>query len=230
MAWASSRAPGPTSRRPAAPPSSACAITCCASSSRRASSDWSCPSTTTAMEKATLDLVAANRQESCYLRHLAFIGSGSMGVDPGDNPVRLAIASWKWGAYLGEEGLRRGVRLVVSTHCPPVLRFVVRPRQGDGQLHHRRAGEARGGAARLRRLRDARRQRLCRRVQRRQPVHRPRRRHQDAAAAWDPARHHPRHGAVAGGASAAGRCSRCRSPATRCTPPTRSSSPAPPPR
>lgn len=70
-----------------------------------------------AMEKATLDLIAANRQESCYLRHLAFIGSGSMGVDPGDNPVRLAIASWKWGAYLGEEGLRRGVRLAVSTHA-----------------------------------------------------------------------------------------------------------------
>ena len=69
------------------------------------------------MEKATLDLVAANEHDSCYLRHLAFIGSGSMGVDPGDNPVRMAIASWKWGAYLGEEGLRKGVRLAVSTHA-----------------------------------------------------------------------------------------------------------------
>jgi branched-chain amino acid aminotransferase len=69
------------------------------------------------IEKATLDLVAANEHDSCYLRHLAFIGSGSMGVDPGDNPVRLGIASWKWGAYLGEEGLLKGVRLAVSTHA-----------------------------------------------------------------------------------------------------------------
>jgi branched-chain amino acid aminotransferase len=69
------------------------------------------------MEEATLELIAANRLDSCYLRHLAYIGSGSMGVDPGDNPVRLAIASWKWGAYLGEEGLRKGVRLAVSTHA-----------------------------------------------------------------------------------------------------------------
>ena len=69
------------------------------------------------MEKASLELVAANQLESCYLRHLAYIGDGSMGVDPGDNPVRLAIASWKWGAYLGEEGMRKGVRLAVSTHA-----------------------------------------------------------------------------------------------------------------
>ncbi|MFQ5349766.1 MAG: branched-chain amino acid transaminase [Thermoanaerobaculia bacterium] len=69
------------------------------------------------MVKATLDLVEANELESCYLRHLAFIGDGSMGVDPGDNPIRLAIASWKWGAYLGEEGMRKGVRLAVSTHA-----------------------------------------------------------------------------------------------------------------
>jgi branched-chain amino acid aminotransferase len=69
------------------------------------------------MEKATLDLVEANGLDSCYFRHLAFIGDGSMGVDPGDNPIRLAIASWKWGAYLGEEGMRKGVRLAVSSHA-----------------------------------------------------------------------------------------------------------------
>ena len=67
--------------------------------------------------KASLDLIEANEHDACYLRHLAFIGSGSMGVDPGDNPVRVAIASWKWGAYLGEEGMRKGVRLAVSTHA-----------------------------------------------------------------------------------------------------------------
>ena len=69
------------------------------------------------LEKASLDLIEANEHDSCYLRHLAFIGSGSMGVDPAENPVRIGIASWKWGAYLGEEGLRKGVRLAVSTHA-----------------------------------------------------------------------------------------------------------------
>jgi branched-chain amino acid aminotransferase len=69
------------------------------------------------MQKATLDLLEANGHKSCYFRHLIFVGDGSMGVDPGDNPIRLAIASWKWGAYLGEEGLRKGVRLLVSTHA-----------------------------------------------------------------------------------------------------------------
>ena len=69
------------------------------------------------MERATLELIAANGLDSCYIRHLAFIGDGSMGVDPGDNPIRLAIAAWKWGAYLGEDGLRNGVRLAVSTHA-----------------------------------------------------------------------------------------------------------------
>ena len=69
------------------------------------------------MEKATLDLLEANEHSSCYFRHLAFIGDGSMGVDPGDNPIRVSIASWKWGAYLGEEGMKKGVRLAVSTHA-----------------------------------------------------------------------------------------------------------------
>ncbi len=68
------------------------------------------------LRDATLELVASGGQPSCYVRHLAFIGSGGMGVDPGDNPIRVGIATWKWGAYLGEAGMREGVRLAVASH------------------------------------------------------------------------------------------------------------------
>ncbi len=69
------------------------------------------------IREATLELIAANGHTSCYVRHLAFIGHGVMGLDPADNPVRLAIATWHWGAYLGEEGMRDGVRLAIASHA-----------------------------------------------------------------------------------------------------------------
>jgi branched-chain amino acid aminotransferase len=50
-----------------------------------------------------------------YIRPLAFIGEGAMGLNPGDNPIRVAVIAWPWGAYLGEEGLERGIRAKVST-------------------------------------------------------------------------------------------------------------------
>ena len=51
-----------------------------------------------------------------YIRPLVFIGDGVMGVHPKDNPVRLTIAAWKWGAYLGDEGLKKGIRVKVSSY------------------------------------------------------------------------------------------------------------------
>lgn len=69
--------------------------------------------------EATLQLIAANEHDSCYIRHLAFIGAGVMGLYPGDNPIRASITTWPWGAYLGEEGLRRGVRCKISSFARP---------------------------------------------------------------------------------------------------------------
>ncbi|HYY32487.1 MAG TPA: branched-chain amino acid transaminase [Gaiellaceae bacterium] len=61
------------------------------------------------------EVIAANGLAECYLRPIAFYGYGELGVHPGTNPIDVAIMSWPWGAYLGEEGLERGVRAKVSS-------------------------------------------------------------------------------------------------------------------
>ena len=64
---------------------------------------------------AIVETVRVNRLEACYIRPLLFIGYGAMGLYPGENPVRLAIAAWRWGTYLGEEALSKGIRAKVSS-------------------------------------------------------------------------------------------------------------------
>jgi branched-chain amino acid aminotransferase len=60
-------------------------------------------------------VVKENRLESCYLRPLTWIGSEKLGVSPKGNTIHLMVAAWAWGAYLGEEGLRRGIRVKTSS-------------------------------------------------------------------------------------------------------------------
>ena len=69
--------------------------------------------------QACLDLIRANNLDECYLRPLAFLGEGAMGLYGRDNPVRLCIAAWRWGAYLGDEGLERGIRAKISSYSRP---------------------------------------------------------------------------------------------------------------
>ncbi len=64
---------------------------------------------------AIVETVRVNRLEACYIRPLLYIGYGAMGLYPGDNPIHLAIAAWRWGTYLGEEGLSKGIRVKVSS-------------------------------------------------------------------------------------------------------------------
>jgi branched-chain amino acid aminotransferase len=64
---------------------------------------------------AVVETVRANGLKECYIRPIAFIGYGPLGLFPRDNPVSLAIAAWPWGAYLGEEGLEKGIRIKVSS-------------------------------------------------------------------------------------------------------------------
>jgi len=73
------------------------------------------PFSTEELRQACHEVVAANGLDECYLRPIAFYGYGELGVHPGTNPVDVAIMSWPWGAYLGEEGLERGVRAKVSS-------------------------------------------------------------------------------------------------------------------
>ncbi len=60
-------------------------------------------------------VVAENGLESAYVRPIAFCGYGSLGIDPGDQAPEVAIAAMEWGAYLGTEGLEKGVDVCVSS-------------------------------------------------------------------------------------------------------------------
>ncbi|MFQ5329980.1 MAG: branched-chain amino acid transaminase [Thermodesulfobacteriota bacterium] len=73
------------------------------------------PFTREAIVEATFATLRANDLKEGYLRHLVYLGDGSMGLFPQDNPVRLSIAAWAWGAYLGEDGLKNGIRAKVSS-------------------------------------------------------------------------------------------------------------------
>ncbi len=64
---------------------------------------------------ATHELIRRNELRSCYIRPLAFRGYGEMGLYAREAPVEVMVAVWTWGAYLGEESKRRGVRAKVSS-------------------------------------------------------------------------------------------------------------------
>ncbi len=65
--------------------------------------------------EAIVETVRVNKLEACYIRPLVYIGYGAMGVYPGDNPIKLAIAAWTWGSYLGDDALANGMRACVSS-------------------------------------------------------------------------------------------------------------------
>ena len=66
--------------------------------------------------QAQKDVVRLNNLESCYLRPLTWIGSQKLGVSPKGNKIHIMVAAWAWGAYLGEEGLKRGIRVKTSSY------------------------------------------------------------------------------------------------------------------
>lgn len=65
--------------------------------------------------EAQKEVVRANKLASCYLRPIAWIGSEKLGVAVKGNTIHLAIAAWPWGAYLGEEGLAKGIKVKTSS-------------------------------------------------------------------------------------------------------------------
>jgi branched-chain amino acid aminotransferase len=79
------------------------------------------PFTRAHVVEAVRRTVAANNLSSCYIRPLVYLGYGEMGLNTLPCPVQVSIAVWPWGAYLGEEGLEKGVRVKVSSwqrHAP----------------------------------------------------------------------------------------------------------------
>jgi branched-chain amino acid aminotransferase len=82
------------------------------------------PYTPEDVTQAILETLRSNEQKAAYIRPIAFIGDGAMGLHPQDNPIRVSIITWPWGAYLGEEGLTKGIRAKVSSytrHHPNIL-------------------------------------------------------------------------------------------------------------
>lgn len=81
------------------------------------------PFTEEQINRAHIDVVKANNLASCYFRPMAYYGSGKLGVAPKQDDVQVILAAWAWGAYLGEEGMRKGIRVHVSSftrHHPNV--------------------------------------------------------------------------------------------------------------
>ena len=74
------------------------------------------PYTPAEVEAAILETLRSNDLKDAYIRPLAFIGTGRMGLYAFDNPTRVAITVWNWGAYLGDEGLNKGIRATVSSY------------------------------------------------------------------------------------------------------------------
>ena len=69
------------------------------------------PFTVEQVMDAQRGVVRANTLDSCYIRPLTWIGSEKLGVSPRGNTIHLMVAAWSWGAYLGEEGMRQGIRV-----------------------------------------------------------------------------------------------------------------------
>ncbi|MDP3138844.1 MAG: branched-chain amino acid transaminase, partial [Burkholderiaceae bacterium] len=66
--------------------------------------------------QAQKDVVRENKLESCYIRPLTWIGSQKLGVSPKGNQIHVMVAAWPWGAYLGEDGMTRGIRVKTSSY------------------------------------------------------------------------------------------------------------------
>ena len=73
------------------------------------------PFTEDELVDAVKETVRVNALDSCYIRPLVYLGYGEMGLNPLPCPVNVSIAVWPWGAYLGDEGIKNGVRMMISS-------------------------------------------------------------------------------------------------------------------
>ena len=74
------------------------------------------PFTKEQVNQAQIDVIRANKLESGYLRPLTWVGDKKLGVSTKGNDIHLMVAAWPWGAYLGEEGMKRGIRTKISSY------------------------------------------------------------------------------------------------------------------
>lgn len=82
--------------------------------------------------QAAIDVVRANKLKECYIRPLAFVGLGELGLYAPNNPVNVCIAVWPWGAYLGDEGLQKGIRAKISSFTRHHVNVMMTKSKGAG--------------------------------------------------------------------------------------------------
>jgi len=73
------------------------------------------PFTPEQLVEGVKETVRINNLDACYIRPIVYLGYGEMGLNPLPCPVNVSIAVWPWGTYLGDEGIKRGVRTKIST-------------------------------------------------------------------------------------------------------------------
>ncbi len=83
------------------------------------------PFTPAQIEEACCESLRINGQKEAYIRPLVFLGEGVMGLNPKGSPVQVTVISWLWGAYLGEEGLQKGVRVKTSAFTRHHVRIMM---------------------------------------------------------------------------------------------------------
>lgn len=84
------------------------------------------------LNQATIEVIRANKLKECYIRPLAFVGLGELGLYAPNNPVSVCIAVWPWGAYLGAEGLTNGIRAKVSSFTRHHVNVMMTKSKGAG--------------------------------------------------------------------------------------------------
>ncbi len=67
------------------------------------------------LQEANLELIRVNKMQHCYLRPIVLRGYAGLSVNPQDNPIEVYLLCWKWGKYLGDEALKEGVDVCVSS-------------------------------------------------------------------------------------------------------------------
>mgnify|MGYP001178610778 CR=1 FL=1 len=67
------------------------------------------------LESCTSQLLLKNKLKDCYIRPLAFVGDGSIGINPASNKINVIIAAFEWGTYLGEKAMSKGIKMKISS-------------------------------------------------------------------------------------------------------------------
>ena len=143
---------------------------------------------------ATREVVRSNGLRSCYIRPLTWIGSEKLGVSPKGNTIHVMVAAWPWGAYLGEEGMKRGIRVKTSSYTRHHVNITMTQAKAVSNYTNSILANMEAAGRRLRRGAAARRQRLRQRRRGREPV-----RHQEGRGLHarpvgrGVERHHARH-------------------------------------